>query len=243
MSAIPYVISHTLFPGQQQPAITTNYEFSQTNFLGFDDDDIRWSPEGDTLYQSSSDYQYSSTQTLMDGTKVHRRTTRTYNKYHLLLSQVTSCNQTVTAQTIEYHLDPDKPFDQQPAQFRMPRVQTLRHENRQAGTTREEVTETEFDASGNLLRHVAPNGVVTLSEFYPAAETDGCPADPLGFVRFEKQRTVLPAPGFAAAATTQLVIATSCLGRLDRSVAMWSSCNKRFMSERPKPTSSVRRPI
>ncbi|MBV7574071.1 type IV secretion protein Rhs [Pseudomonas sp. PDM32] len=210
--SIPHVISHTLYPGQQQPSITTNYEFSQTNFLGFDDDDIRWSRDGDTLYQSSSDYQYSSMETLMDGAKVHRRTQRTYNKYHLLVSQVTTCNQALTAQTIKYHVEPDKSFDQQPAQFRMPRVQTLLHENRKTRTKCEEVTETDFDASGNLLRHVAPNGVVTLAQFYPANGDEGCPADPLGFIRFEKHRTVLPAPGFASAATTEFRYRYQLLG-------------------------------
>jgi RHS repeat-associated protein len=202
MRAIPYVISHTLFPGQQQPSVTTNYEFSQNNFLGFDDPDIQWSRDGDTLYQSSSNYQYSSTETLMDGARVHRSIKRTYNKYHLLVSQVTTCNRMVTAQSIEYHLEPGKRFDQQPAQLRMPKVHRLRYDNRKAGTSREEVTRTEFDTSGNLLKQVASNGVVTLSEFFPAEGGDGCPADPSGFVRFEKQRTVLPAPGFAAAAAT-----------------------------------------
>ncbi|MGF6556082.1 RHS repeat-associated protein [Pseudomonas sp. S30_BP2TU TE3576] len=202
MRAMPYVISHTLFPGQQQPPITTNYAFSGRNFLGFDDDDIHWSPDGDTLYQSSSDYQYDSTETLMAGAVVHQSIKRTYNKFHLLISQVTTCNQSVTTQSIEYHQEPGKRFDQQPAQFRLPSVQTLRYADRRSGTSREEVIRTEFDAWGNLLKHVAANGVTTLSEFYPADGAEGCPADPLGFVRFEKQRTVLPARGFAEAAST-----------------------------------------
>ncbi|WP_223514159.1 RHS repeat-associated core domain-containing protein [Pseudomonas sp. GL-R-26] len=199
--AIPYVISHTVFPGQKQPAITTNYTYSRQNFLGFDDPDIRWSKDGDTLYQSSSDYHYASTETLMRGPVVHRSIKRTYNKYHLLVAQVRTCNQKLTSQSIEYHLEPGKSFDRQPAQFRMPKARTLRYDNRKTGASREEVIKTEFDAWGNLLKQVEANGVVTLSEFYPAAGADGCPADPLGFVRFEKQRTVLPASGFADAAT------------------------------------------
>lgn len=204
LRTIPYVTSHTLFPGQHRPAITTNYAFSQTNFLGFQDDDIRWSRDGDTLYQSTADYQYSSTQTLMDGSKVHRSIQRTYNKYHLLVSEVATCNQSVVSQAIEYHLESGKRFDQQPAQLRMPKIQTLRYQNRKTGAFREEVTSTAFDAWGNLLRHVAPNGLVTLAEFYPATGGEGCPADPSGFVRFEKQRTVHSAPGFANASTMRL---------------------------------------
>lgn len=191
--SMPYVISHTVFPRQNQPAITKNYEFSQKNFQGFDDEGRRWSPDGDTLYKSSSGYEYSSTEKLMAGTKVHSSTVRTYNKYHLLVSQVTTCQQMITTRSTVYHIDSGKSFLEQPAQFRLPKVQTLRYEDRTAGTSREELTHTEFDGAGNLLKQVGPDGVTTLSEFYPAAGAEGCPADPLGFVRFEKQRTIIPA--------------------------------------------------
>jgi RHS repeat-associated protein len=204
LRSMAYVISHTVYPRQNQPAITKSYEYSQTNFLGFDDDDIRWSPEGDTLYQSSSDYRYTSTESLMAGARVQSSTVRTYNKYHLLLSQATTCNQSVTSESTEYYVDPNKSFQAQPAQFRLPKVQTLRYENRQNKTFREEVTRTEFDAMGNRLKHVGPDGVTTLSQFYPAAGGDGCPADPLGFVRFEKQRTVIAAN--AAGAASSIVV-------------------------------------
>ncbi|MCU1763733.1 type IV secretion protein Rhs [Pseudomonas sp. 14P_8.1_Bac3] len=199
---IPHVISHTVFPGQQ-PAITTNYAFSQTNFLGHDGDQAHWSQGGDTLLQSPSTYQYSSTEMLMNGATVHRSIKRTYNHCHLLISQVTTCGHSEISRTIEYHLEPGKPFSEQPPQCHLPRVQTLRYENLRTKAFREEVTTTEFDAWGNLLKHVAPNGLITESEFYPVSGAEGCPADPLGFVRFEKKRTVRPAAEFAQASTTQ----------------------------------------
>ncbi|WP_460140397.1 RHS repeat-associated core domain-containing protein [Pseudomonas sp. S2_E01] len=202
-TTIPHVCTHTVFPGLQ-PAITTHYRFSPTNFLGYDDSDVHWRRDGDTLYQRSSDYLYSSVEMLMEGANVHRSIKRTYNKYHLLISQVTRCNQSVVSRTVDYHLEPGKPFTGQPAQFRLPKVQTLRYENRQTQAFREEVTTTLFDAWGNLLKHVAPNGVVTVSTFYPASGAEGCPADPLGFARFEKSRTVRAAADLAQAATTQL---------------------------------------
>lgn len=193
MHSMPCVISHTVFPRQNQPPITKSYEFSQKNFLGFDDDGRRWSADGDTLYKSSSGYEYFSTEKLMAGTKVHSSTVRTYNKYHLLVSQVTTCKQMITTRSTEYHIDSRKSFLEQPAQFRLPKIQTLRYENRKTGKSREELTHTEYDAAGNLLKQVGPDGVTTLSEFYPAAGAQGCPADPLGFIRFEKQRTIIPA--------------------------------------------------
>ena len=202
LRSIPYVNSHTVFPRHNQPAITTNYEFSDNNFLGFDAEGIKWTEGGDNLYQASDDYSYTSTERLMLDGKVHRSTVRTYNKYHLQVSEVANCKKVATSQRIEYHLDPRRDFSEQPAQFRLPRIQTLRYHDRETNTSRDEVLRTEFDAFGNLLKQVEPSGVTTVCEFYPAAGADGCPADPLGFVRFEKQRTVFPAPGFAAAETT-----------------------------------------
>lgn len=192
--SIPQVNSHTVFPRHTQPAITTTYEFTDNNFLGYNAEAIRWSEEGDNLYQAAGDYRYASTERLMLEGKVHSSTVRTYNKYHLQVSQVTTCKKMITSQFIDYHLDPRKSFSQQPAQFRLPKAQTVRYENRETGKSRDEVVRTEFDAGGNLLKQIDANGVTTVSEFYPAGGADGCPADPLGFVRFEKQRTVTPAP-------------------------------------------------
>lgn len=202
-TTIPHVISHTISPGLQ-PAITRHYRFSPTNFLGYDDTGVQWSRDGDTLYERPEDYRYSSVEMRMEGTRVHRSIKRTYNRYHLLIAQVSRCNQSVVSTTVDYHLEPGKAFSGQPAQFRLPKVQTLRYENRETKAFREEVTTTLFDAGGNLLKHVAPNGVVTVSTFYPASGAEGCPADPLGFVRFEKSRTVRAAADLAQAATTQL---------------------------------------
>ncbi|MGH8387080.1 MAG: RHS repeat domain-containing protein [Pseudomonas sp.] len=202
LRSIPFVNSHTVFPRHGQPATTKNYEYSDENFLGFNAEGIKWSDEGDNLYQAEGDYFYTSTENLMLEDKVHSSTVRTYNKYHLQVSHETVCKKRVTSQLIEYHLDPHKDFAEQPAQFRLPKIQTLRYENRETRLSRDEVLRTEFDAFGNLLKQVDSSGVTTVSEFYPAAGGEGCPADPLGFVRFEKQRTVFPAAGLAEAATT-----------------------------------------
>lgn len=202
LRSIPFVNSRTVFPRHDQPASTTNYEFSDENFLGFNAEGIKWSAEGDNLYQAAGDYSYTSTERVMLEGKTHSFTVRTYNKYHLQVSEVTTCKKMVTSHLIEYHLDPRKDFAEQPAQFRLPKIQTVRYTNLETKQSRDEVQRTEFDVFGNLLKQVDSNGVTTDSEFYPASGAEGCPADPLGFVRFEKQRTVSPTKGIAAAATT-----------------------------------------
>jgi RHS repeat-associated protein len=198
---LPHVISYTVFPGVNQPAIVTEYEFSAHNFLGFDDG-LVWSDEQDSLSAAADDYRYSSTEKRILGTNIHSTTVRTYNKYHLLLSQVTRCGQVTTSSTTQYHLLPGKSFAEQPAQFRLPLSRNDLYRIEGTGKQREEVTRTEYDRFGNLLKQVDPSGITTVSEFYAVSGAEGCPADPLGFVRFEKQRTVHPAEGLAPAPVT-----------------------------------------
>lgn len=202
LAFVPHVVSHTEFPGQDQPPITRNYEFSGRNYLGFNDPNTQWSAEGDVLYRSAADYRYSSKEILMSANQVHTTTLRTYNKYHLLVEEDTRCQDALVRRSTEYHLDPRRGFAGQPAQFRMPKVQTLRYEVLSTGAFRTEVTRTDYDESGNLLRSETPDGTVLESRFHPAEGGPGCPADPLGFVRFEALRVVTPGKGAGAAITT-----------------------------------------
>jgi RHS repeat-associated protein len=192
VQSLPYVSAHSVYPRQNQPAIHKTYSFSDWNFLGHGAG-VDWSDERDPLELAPWSYQYSSDELLKTGDVVHSHTKRVYNKFHLLISQVTTCADAVTSLSTEYHCLVGKAFAEQPAQFRMPKVQTARYENRRTQKTREEVTHTEYDAVGNLLEQIGPDGITTRSEFYPAAGAQGCPADPLNFVRFERQRTVTPA--------------------------------------------------
>lgn len=199
--SIRSVSTHTIHPGQGQQPLTKTYKFSDTNFLGFGAG-IDGSERGDALYRIAGRYQYTSTERLMAGGKVHSSTVRTYNKFHLLVSEVSTSGDFRLLSEIEYHELPSKSFSEQPAQLRLPKIQTLTYQNLSTGQSRKEVTYTDYDVAGNLLRKVEPSGITVLSTFYPAEGAQGCPADPMGFVRFERERTVIPAPGFAAAPTT-----------------------------------------
>ena len=199
VATLPCVSAHTLFPRLGQPAITRYYDFSERNFLG-GGSGLEWSNDGDNLYRAAADFQYTSTERLVAGTNVHSRTVRTFNRFHLLLSQVTDCAGKISAQKTVYHLEQGADLEHQPAQFRLPRIQTQRYESH--GKWREESLRTEYDDYGNLIMQVEPSGVTTVCEFYAASGEQGCPADPLGFKRFEKQRTVTGAAGLPGAAST-----------------------------------------
>ncbi|WP_085717411.1 RHS repeat domain-containing protein [Pseudomonas sp. B28(2017)] len=201
MDYSPFVDVHVVSPGYGQPDIEKNYAYSTKNYLGYEGVS-GWNNEGDNLYRVQDNYQYSSTEYLYLNGRIHSTVVCTYNKFHLLLSRVSTCGQKVISELTEYPLIPDKGIQDQPAQFRLPKTQTIRYEDKLTRSRREEVTETDFDVSGNLLKQVEPSGVTTVSEYYPARGADGCPADPLGFVRFVKQTTMTPAAGFAAAAPT-----------------------------------------
>ncbi|WP_404938796.1 RHS repeat domain-containing protein [Pseudomonas atacamensis] len=202
MQRVPYVIAHDIFAKQGQRKIIKTYTYSEPNYLGYgveadSKDDI------DLLYRAQAKYQYSSTEQLIVGSKLHTHTKRTYNKFHLLVSEVTQCGNAVTAAATEYHCNVTKPFTEQDPQFRMPKSLTLSYENRTTKKKRTEVSTTEFDSVGNLVKQVSANGLTTQFEYYPNSESKDCPKDPLGFVRFLKQKTVVPAVGGGASTVTR----------------------------------------
>jgi len=192
--SLPFVIAHDIYPGHHQPRLCKEYSYSDHNFLGQGLIPTR-SNDGDPLYLAPANYVYSSTERLVVKGAVHTLVNRTYNKFHLLTAEVTTRGDAKTSVATEYHCSVTKPFNEQPAQFRMPKIQTVTYLDRRTQQTRQETTVTEFDGEGNLLKLVEPNGMTTLSEFYPASGGDNCPEDPMGFARFQKKRTVIPADG------------------------------------------------
>lgn len=200
--SLPYVIAHEVFVKQGQPKVSKTYTYSDWNYLGHG---VPSDPadDGDSLYRAPKSYEYSCVESLIVGAKTHTHTKRTYNKFHLLVSEVTTCGESVASVTTDYHCEVGKPFTEQPAQFRMPKSQTRGYANSVTGQKRTETTTTEFDAAGNLLSQVDASGVSTQFEYYPASDSEGCPKDPLGFIRFLKQKTVVPAAGGGASTITR----------------------------------------
>ncbi|WP_454562464.1 RHS repeat domain-containing protein [Pseudomonas sp. AIG] len=198
---LPFVIAHDIYPGRGQPRLCKTYTYSDHNFLGqgllpAKDNDL------DPLYLAPGHYVYTSDEQLLLSGKVHTRIKRTYNKFHLLVAEVTTCGDAQIATATEYHCSVTKPFNEQLAQFRMPKVHTVTHLDRRTQQQRVETTVTEFDGEGNLLKHIEPSGVTTSTEFYPVGGGDNCPEDPLGFSRFPKKRTVTAAASGGASTVT-----------------------------------------
>ncbi|KAG5821601.1 hypothetical protein H9Q74_000030 [Fusarium xylarioides] len=189
VSTIPYVISHTMVPGSNQPDITTLYTYSDFNFLGHGGVN-NWDPDEDNLYRAGSEYEYSSTSTVEDGATL----TCTYNKYHLMTSSRREQGTKAVTQTTTYHAIEDEPFDCQPAHYQLPKVIEATYEDlAKDGAKRTEKTRYHFDSWGNPTETTNPDGTRITREYYAEQGENGlCPADPNGFRRHVKKETITP---------------------------------------------------
>jgi RHS repeat-associated protein len=209
---LPRVATHVVNPGFNQPEMVTRYSYSAENFMG-GNSNIPWADGEDTLLKLSAGYTYSSSQLHEAGGEVVRKVTRNYNRYHLMTKEITEqfgrVAQPVAPQDgtaaepkddwhiheIEtvYHEDPNLEFNLQPLYYQAPKFVVERWKLKdEPSKVRQEVTTTLYDDHGNQTLELQPNGVLTVSEYYKAEEQDGCPADPLGFVRSLAKRTVYP---------------------------------------------------
>ncbi|RII76144.1 RHS repeat domain-containing protein [Pseudomonas monteilii] len=203
-AAIPRVTSHVVSPGAGQPPMKTTYAYTiekdgaqlSHNFVGYGSD-VSWRDDGeDNLYRALSSYQYGSTAKQVrigaDGKdEVLRTTERTYNRFHLLVSEVVVQGKNKITYRTKYHGDVATEFDNQPSNFQLPLEQARSWSViGEAGKSRDEpATRTEYDLHGNLTAQTLPSGQRTVIEYYPAED------DPDGFVRNQKSVTDYPAPG------------------------------------------------
>ncbi|WP_434579435.1 RHS repeat-associated core domain-containing protein [Pseudomonas sp. Z5-35] len=206
VSDLPYVTESIIYPGDGQPRMSTRYVYSGTNFLGAGST-VRWSAERDVLYRERGNYEYYSVQTQttrdVNGPEVTTRTIRTYNRFHSLISQRTVCGNTIQLRSIRYHDRAGKAFDEQPHDFQLPsEVCDSFFTTKDLNNVRTEITRTSYDKHGNLLEKTSPCGAREIYEYYPGQGSADCPASPIRVPYFLKQKTIVPAPDFAAAPTT-----------------------------------------
>ncbi|KAJ7192348.1 hypothetical protein GGX14DRAFT_380251 [Mycena pura] len=184
---IPYVISHTARPGNQQPAIETTYSFSDHNFLGYGGCND-WKDGQDNLYRVPDDYQYASTVQVTGGTL----TQYTYNKFHLVFDtqqqqgtkQVTQSITSVKQQVC---------LGYQPAQYQLPKTVQVTYLDTATNASRVQTSQHVFDEWGNPTQEITANGVQTDRVYYLAAGEQDCSADPSGFQRYMKDEIITPA--------------------------------------------------
>ena len=124
---LPRVTRHRVDPGSGQPIMETGYRYTAHNFLGAGAS-ISWDNDGlDNLYKVSHTYDYGSTTEQRVGGETVSTVERTYNRFHLLTEETTTQNQCVKRMLTTYYAE-DKPFEQQPAQFQLPKTIETRWE-------------------------------------------------------------------------------------------------------------------
>ncbi|WP_157861779.1 RHS repeat-associated core domain-containing protein [Erwinia tasmaniensis] len=199
-TALPYVTDYRQTGKDGQLISNLRYQFSDKNFLGYGGShQTSWNSNTDFMFGVLDDYEYTSTETAVDrqGTALNK-TVRTYSNYHLQTKEQSAMVGTLCrseTETIWYALK-GKNFDDQPAQYQLPRQQTVTltdGSQPQGAQVRTHITLTEFDTQGNPLREEKPDGTITEYQYYPAqGDGDNCPPEPHGFVRFIKKQTVTP---------------------------------------------------
>lgn len=192
---LPRVTDHVTDPGGGQPPIVVKYSYSGNNFLGYNAP-ISWDSNGeDNLYKVIGSYLYESTESLMVAGAAVRTVTRTFNRFHLLTSQVTTQGNHRQTVTTTYYANDTDSFEQQVRQCQLPKQVVTRWElTDDAREWREDKELSEYDIHGNQTLSVQANGVTESTTFYPAEGVTGeCPPDPYGFVRHVREQTVTPA--------------------------------------------------
>ncbi|MCP9270332.1 hypothetical protein M5U04_20220 [Xenorhabdus sp. XENO-1] len=202
LSPIPYVKTFTQHTGNDQPDQITQYTYDSRNFLG-GNSYVAWDAARDNLYTCPDEYKYFSTETQVSSENASTVITRTYNHYHLQISEETTCGSCSVRKDITYYADPTKSFDDQPRQFQCPTSTTTTwtdSSNKEKVLSRTEVVHTEFAESGVQTYQMDADGTETTWEYYPAEGGTDCPAEPNGFTRFTKSETVTPrSPAYGAA--------------------------------------------
>ncbi|MFF5865757.1 RHS repeat domain-containing protein [Pseudomonas sp. NPDC012596] len=193
---LPHVERHLVTPGANQPQVRTDYMFSSNNFLG-NNTAISWADDGqDNLYKvTGAGYFYDGTATHYQGDKPAYTVKTSFNRFHLMVEQVTTQKDCIETQTLEYPEVADREFKYQPNNFQLVETTTTSWGKGVGSTSRKEVEVTYYDEHGNLLEKIEANGKHTVMTYYPAA------ADPEEFVRMLKTEEVRPGPGEAGAET------------------------------------------
>ncbi len=200
LSHMPYVVECRRDPGHNQPVMRTRYMYSDNrNYFGFGAVND-WLDDEDNLYRivmaPGQRYEYSSTQIQYDGIEPARTVERTFNRFHLMTSEITSQDGCVKEVATVYGEDPEAPFENQPPWCQLPiEVRTMFSVAGRADTLVVE-DKTTYDEHGNVLSRVDARGAMEYFSYFPVEGEEGaCPADPLGFVRFLKEKRSQPPAG------------------------------------------------
>lgn len=196
-AVLPRVIEWKHSSGTADTELTRTYEWSDVhNFLGYGSDQaFNWQQGRDNLYEVEQDYDYQVVENQEDAQgKTLSTITRTWNRFHLLTSEIVRRGDCEVHTQTTFGIEPDTQWEDQPAWCQLPHKQTVTYtDHRPKGSKRSETTEYRYDKSGNLVFTRSPAGAEEHCEYYPAEGAEGCPANALGMVRYLKKKTVKPA--------------------------------------------------
>ncbi len=185
---VPFITRHVIYSGDNQANRTTDYSYSDKNYLGFASDRA-WVSGEDTLFKARSDYRYTTTEVINNEIKIER----TYNKYHLMDHAVHSHHgKEFKREQYTYFADLSKGIESQSAIYSLVKKESVTFCN-EKGNTHTYSREYEYDDYANPLKIKETDGSVTTFSYYPKNGAAGCPANPNGFVAQLKEQTFIPA--------------------------------------------------
>lgn len=241
-STLPRVSKHRSVPGFKQAALETEYSYSVKNFLGAGDSGISWDSSGvDNLYQAAPDYLYETFESSMvDGNAV-RVIKRTFNCFHLLISEITTQGKNHQEVITEYYVDPNVPFHQQLPYCQLPKNVSTRWRLDDEALNRRETVYSEYDNQGNVTLLRQANGLTERSTYYPfTGEAGACPPDPTEFVRYLKNKTITPdATALHRAPTLSTTYTYKTLAALGSVINPWHVVDTERLEEEVEGVSSI----
>lgn len=178
---------------------TITYQYGEQNYLGYPDVPI-WNDSIDNLEGLPDSFSYQTTETIGDPALPALVTTRTYNKFYLLVYSAPRGPSPLRVKdhAYTYPLTPNAGIDAQPPAFALytKDEQTCTTQTGQTCRQTSQSTVREYDDHENLTRICPPSGMTEWSTYYPAAgemTEDGtvlCPADLYGFVKYLKSQVI-----------------------------------------------------
>jgi hypothetical protein len=182
-------------PSPGAPPLISQYNWRDThNFLGYGASlSSGWVDGRENLYQVVGGYNYAVTETVSDLEGPLKTVFYEWNRFHLKVEETTTRGQNEIKVVTRYADDENALWEDQPPWCQLPHRVTTRYSG-PSGVSREEYTETSYDASGNILVSRSTADIVETREYFPAdgSGTD-CPKDPYGFVRWLKTYKITPA--------------------------------------------------
>jgi len=189
---LPSVDEHWVKPDirKESTHILTKYTYSTDNFLGNGTGLTYGNEDGtDQLYRyTGNTFKYSSTAKHYRNKDVYRTVVSTFNRFHLMTSQVTTDNGCIETITTKYHEVDDLEFKYQPEHFQLPDTVTkswTKADDPMVGDY--EQTKTTYDRYGNVLTELKADGTLMVREYYRGAD------DPEEFERNLKSVVIYPA--------------------------------------------------